>query len=386
MVTRVAADKDVLQWARERVKLTVESAAALLKCKPDLLAKIEGGDASPNATLFRRMSDVYFLPEATLLGLARPVARPLPRDFRSFDGNAVALSYETIVAIKLVEARQEALAYLAEIDEAVVAPNLPIHSLKENPEKLGTSFRQQLGFPIIDQLRLTSEQAFTRWRLLVEDLGVSVYVEPLGADDTRGVSIFFNDFPAILVDQNEKFAGARSFTLFHELCHVLIRQAGISNFNPRNAVERFCNQFAAAYLMPIEAVEAAFPREAFEQREPTIPELAAAARKLCVTISQLALRLEELDFAKAGYFKRIVSTLSPPTPKVRSKGGPEYKYVYLSRYGHHLPDAVFGSLDRGAISSTQAARILEVSPSHFAPIRQVIKTRRTTEVPSEHFQ
>jgi transcriptional regulator with XRE-family HTH domain len=64
MVTRVAADKGVLKWARERNKLSIESAATLLKCNVSLLEKIEKGDLSPNATLFRRMSDVYVLPES----------------------------------------------------------------------------------------------------------------------------------------------------------------------------------------------------------------------------------------------------------------------------------------------------------------------------------
>jgi Zn-dependent peptidase ImmA (M78 family) len=90
----------------------------------------------------------------------------------------------------------------------------------------------------------------------------------------------------------------------------LLRQSGISNFNSRNTVERFCNQFAAAFLLPVEAVEAAFPREVLEA-EQTIPQLEAAAKKLCVTISQLARRLEDLGRTKTGYFNRFVSTLSP---------------------------------------------------------------------------
>jgi transcriptional regulator with XRE-family HTH domain len=151
MVTRVAADKSVLKWARERNKLSVERAAALLKCEPSLLEKIEKGDVSPNAGLFRR------------------------RDFRSFEGTAIELSYETIAAIRKVEARQEALAYLAGIDDSIVAPNLPIHFLKEDAGKLGANFRQQLGFPIISQLRFRTEQAFTNWRILIENLGVAVY-------------------------------------------------------------------------------------------------------------------------------------------------------------------------------------------------------------------
>ena len=67
MVTRVEADKRVLKWARERIRLSVERAAALLKCKPNILQRIEDGEVAPNATLFRRMASVYLLPEATLL-------------------------------------------------------------------------------------------------------------------------------------------------------------------------------------------------------------------------------------------------------------------------------------------------------------------------------
>ena len=141
------------------------------------------------------MSDVYVLPEATLLGVVQPETRDLPKDFRSFQGAAVALSYETIVAIRKVEARQEAIAFIAQMDHDLIAPNLPIHSLRENPSKLGDGFRQQLGFPLIDQLRMTAEQAFIRWRGLVEDLGISVYVEPFGQDQSRGVSMYFNAFP-----------------------------------------------------------------------------------------------------------------------------------------------------------------------------------------------
>ena len=319
MVTRVEADKNILRWARERSRLTIERAAGLLNCEADFLEKIEQGEQFPHAGLFRRMSDVYSVPEATLLGVVPPVERALPKDFRSFDGTSVDLSYETICAIRAVEARQEALAFLAAIDDAIVSPSLPICSLKDNPEKLGAKYRKELGFSLIDQLRVTPEQAFTKWRVLVEDLGVSVYVEPLGEDESRGVSVYFNDFPAILIDQNEKLAGARSFTLMHEFAHILLRQAGISNFNPRSTVERFCNHFSAAFLMPIQAIEAVFFREILATKEPGIAELSAAATKLCVTISQLALRLEELKIAKTGYFKRISAVLNPPTKKLEAK-------------------------------------------------------------------
>src|ERR1700753_4010522 len=110
MVTRVPIDHDMARWARERCHLSQAEAAVLLKCDLAVLEKVERGELHPTATLFRAMAERYLLPEATLLGLVPASERPLPKDFRSFDGVPVQLSYLTIRAVRVVQARQEALA------------------------------------------------------------------------------------------------------------------------------------------------------------------------------------------------------------------------------------------------------------------------------------
>jgi Zn-dependent peptidase ImmA (M78 family) len=376
MVTRVPADFKTLIWARERNNLTPELAAQLLGCELGELVEIERGDKLPTAGLFRKMADKYLLPEATLLGLIPSNERPLPKDFRSFDGNAVALSYETIIAVRRAQARQQNMERLAELDDSIIAPEIPIHALNEDAEKLGLIFRKEFGFSILAQLRLQTEKAFQRWRLMVEDSGVSVYIEPLGEDDSRGASIYFNAYPAIIIDQNEKHPGARNFTLFHEYCHLLLRQTGISNFNPRNQVEAFCNRFAAAFLMPREAIEAVvITPEGGAKIEPGVSDLDFAAKRLCVTISQLALRLEHLELAREGYFKRVTAKLKPPTAKPKRKGG-DWRFAYVSRYGYRLPDSVIGSLDRKTIGPVDAARMLDADPANLPEVKRTIKERR----------
>ena len=202
------------------------------------------------------------------------------------------------------------MARLAEVDEQVVAPELPIYTRAEDPERLGATFRREFGFSIVDQLSHTTEHAFMWLRLKIEDMGISVYVEPLGHDDFRGLSVFFNDFPAIVIDQHEKHVGARIFTLFHEYAHLLIRQTGISDHGWSSDLETFGNKFAAAFLMPPKAIRAVFEVPEKGLIDPSIDELSAGARKLCVTISQLALRLETLGFARGG---RLLGTISKQT-------------------------------------------------------------------------
>ena len=371
MVTRVPIDAEMARWARERCHLSEDDAAHLLKCDVELLRNIEDGTMQPTATLFRAMADRYLLPEATLLGLAPATDRPLPTDFRSFDGVPVSLSYRTIKAIRTVQARQETLARLAEIDATIQPPSLPRISMKTDPEGAGASFRGAFGFDIDTQLSLTPQTAFVRWRTMVEQLGVSVYIEPLGEDDSRGVSDSFNGFPAIIIDQHEKLHGARLFTLFHELAHHFIGEVGISNLKNGNAVERFCNRFAAAFLMPPAAIGRVLPNVGIGKPVPSIPELDYAARRLCVTISQVALRMEDLGFAGAGFYQGVKAVLKKTTKSVIP-----YKYTYLSQYGEHLATTVLGALDSGLISIVEASRAMNASPTHFDAIRQTIKERR----------
>src|SRR5258708_22518546 len=77
---------------------------------------------------------------------------------------------------------------------------------------------------------------------------------PMPPDELSGFSISRDGLAAICVNDREPTEGAKIFTLFHEYCHLLLRKTGISDENSRNKVERFCNQFAASFLIPMSAL------------------------------------------------------------------------------------------------------------------------------------
>ncbi|MCV5934791.1 ImmA/IrrE family metallo-endopeptidase, partial [Escherichia coli] len=43
---------------------------------------------------------------------------------------------------------------------------------------------------------------------------------------------------------------AQVFTLFHEVAHIWVGKAGVSNWQFDNKIESFCNKVAAEVLMP----------------------------------------------------------------------------------------------------------------------------------------
>lgn len=131
--------------------------------------------------------------------------------------------------------------------------------------------------------------------------------------------------------------------------------------------------------MPREAIEAVFKNILMDGAEPSMEELSDGANSLCVTISQIAARLESLNLAKQGFYNSIASVLNKPDKK-KSGGGPDtFKYAYLSRFGHYLPETVFGAYERGHLSKVEASRLLNVKPSYFVPLRKIITSRNAGE-------
>jgi Zn-dependent peptidase ImmA (M78 family) len=99
-------------------------------------------------------------------------------------------------------------------------------------------------------------RAFSAWRTALEAKDVLVFMVPrLPLSEMRGTAIVEQNFPLILINGRDR-GGGRVFTLLHELCHLAIRQSGVSGEGgdrkdaPNPTVERYCNAVAAAALMP----------------------------------------------------------------------------------------------------------------------------------------
>lgn len=107
-----------------------------------------------------------------------------------------------------------------------------------------------------------------------------------------------------------------------------------------------------------------------------VATLDKAASYIGASISALALRLEDLSYAPPGYYNRIRSMINPPTPRKPMAGHPPRKYVVLNQLGHRFAGEVLGSVDRGAITTLEASRILQASPSLLPSLEDVIEDRR----------
>jgi Zn-dependent peptidase ImmA (M78 family)/DNA-binding XRE family transcriptional regulator len=364
---------DVLIWAREYRGLSLLEAAERLGMSAAELTDIEKEVSKPTLTKFEKMAAVYKLPLSTLFRRTRPnVPKALP-DFRTIEGAPIEKSFEFQVALDTARGLQTVLNVIRSEDDRFFAPSLREYDFGKDPCKQGEAERNLIGVSVDQQLGWESVAGFRHWRAIIERQGISVYLQKFDLSDCRGYCIWDEDhLPAIIINKTEVSENARAFTLIHEYAHLLIRRPGISDLNSRNPVEAFCNRFAAAFLMPVSAVQGllpVWPDGPHGWADDTIKE---AARALKVSAQAFALRLEELGRAKQGFNRRFVSIPA----KRRDQTGGGYVRTRLSEIGGRYVSSVMSAFDRDVIDLVHASEALALKPVYLDRARAYVERQR----------
>jgi len=376
----VPVNAKVLVWARKERGLNEEQAAKLLRLSMQELRDLEGGHKKPSLALLDRMARQYQIPFASLL-MPDPLpdnARPTIPDFRTHLGEGPKLDHELMTAIDVVNLQIEMFAEVKEAHpELFQAPPLPNYSNITDAERAAHTERARIAPSIDTQIGWTGvATAFRHWRAIIESQGIFVHLMSIGPEnDVRGFAIYDErEIPIILINGDEVETSARIFSLIHEHAHLLIRKPGISDQNRKDKTERWCNQFAAYFLMPADR----FKEEALKI-DPSRAWSDTAIRKIAeifkVSMSAAALHLEDVGLARAGFYDQKQAQWKPRKPR---KGGPPMPYAerQVNRLGVRHVSVVLDALDRRYINQLDAYELTEVGPKHFDDLRTEIAGRQ----------
>ena len=407
-----AVNPDILVWARETAGLTLQDAVAKVHISDtkdmaavDRLALLECGEREPTRPILVRMAQHYRRPL-----LAFYLAAPPPRGDRGADFRTLpeAPSSETDALIdtlvRNVRSRQSMIrAALEAEDEAEPMPfvgalmrheGAPVDTeslrnvLRRRPDaarlsrRAAESLRQVLGRDLTAASYYSqpnADAAFALLRSRTEDAGVFVLLKgdlgshhtSIGLDVFRGFAIADEFAPFVVINDKDSIQ-AWSFTLLHELVHLLLGQTGISGSNPGSLIEEFCNNVAAEWMLPARAldeIEIDGDLDFAEQRL-RISEF-ARQRNLSHTMVAYRLRRAEridqrtFDHLRTDFGERWRHERDRRRAKAReSDGGPNYYVVRRHRVGQALLRFTSRMMNSGALSPTKAARILGVKPAH----------------------
>lgn len=366
----VAVNPEVLKWARESSGWTAEDIAQKLKLPAAAIKQWESGTAPPKLRHLQSLSQYYKRPLAVFLLPEPPQEPPLPTDFRVLPGRPAALHPKTRLSIRRATRLQATAQELMRELGRDIGVKLPRSAISASPEEVAGSLRKHLGIEIRQQLEWPHEwAAIEAWRRAVEDRNILVFFLPMPLKDVRGFSLSDIEPFAIVVSSSDA-VHARIFTLFHECAHLILRRPGIclpgegrERRDPFGLIEKWCNHFAGALLVPEEALGMVTKAYGISLSPERLSEfLAFASRQLKVSRQVILRRLAEFKLVHRDVYQREMDTLLAQDGRAK-KGG------------RALPPAKKCLRDNGRLFTSLVLEARERNFIHYADVADYLSLR-----------
>ncbi len=245
----------VLEWARNAMGYSVEETASKIGVNADKYKSWESGDNKPTYKQLENLAEkVYKRPVAILLMSNPPKETTIQKDFRNLSNSEIKiLSPELRLALRKARRYQYIIEEVSNEDETPLIHNFNIEK-NESAEKLALRLRNFLNFPLSEQVAWKIDEADRNFQKKVEDLGVFIFKMKLPIQEARAFCLT-GKFPVIVLNTEDSNNG-RIFSLFHELCHIILNTNDLFRDKTNQIskeyerIETFCNKFAATFLIP----------------------------------------------------------------------------------------------------------------------------------------
>ena len=379
--TRVPITPEVLRWAIEQSGLDLEAVATAAGVESELLNRWLTGRDRPTLTQARRTAAKLGRALAVLLLPAVP-DMPLPDvKFRRLPGSdRRTLNPDERRALRQAVRVQRIVSW-ALAESGSEQPRIPRYSLDSNPESAANAVRRALAIP--DEVRLawrSPAQALAGWRTAMEERGVLVFLQSLGAGSCRGFSVWDDRAPLVLAN-TEWNPAARLFTILHELGHLITRTSSACMPSPTgpspgasDATERWCEEFAAALLLPADEVQRFLEEEIGWVPGQTISDLkpvARLARRHNASLRATAIRLIKSRVAEPGIYAAI-----PARSDQKPSGGggaPRRRYeVRRDQLGLRPVRVLVNAIGSGTLMTSDVLRYLDIGRSDLDSLAREI--------------
>ena len=376
---------DILVWARETAGLTPADAVKKLGI-PDArgvdavsrLIALESGEAEPTRPMLVKMADKYRRPLLTFYLSSPPRKGDRGADFRALPGEGRAPASEALVdaLIRNVRARQGMVrAALEEEEEAQPLAFVGSMSIEDGQGAVLKALRELLSVDLQEyRNQPDAASAFNLLRRRAGAAGVFVllkgdlgnYHSALDVEVFRGFSLADEVAPFVALNDRDA-KSAWSFTLLHELVHLLLGQTGVSGEYGGNEVEMFCDGVAGEFLLPWPEVTGAGISDgmAIEAAADRIADFAKARK---VSHSMVAYKAYRAGMIGRDYFGRLAARFRGNWRSDRVRQREEnrevnYYIVKRHRIGDELMNFARRMMGVGALTTLKAARILGVKPA-----------------------
>ena len=228
--------------------------------------------------------------------LEEEIGKPtIPHDFRKARGQDAPLGHESMLAFDnagLLLDKIDSLALAASTRGRSIIDELPA-SLSDNPEVLAGKFRKLVGVSGQPEAK-NAYEVLRFWRFRLSDEGLFVTQAKFPREEVRAFCRS-RDGHHLIVLSNQDPAAARSFSLLHEVGHLLLGGDAMckpTDWMEGQSEEPWCNRFAASVLLPRSELQANPRYHELISGEVTIGAGRVLAREFGVSELALFRRLE----------------------------------------------------------------------------------------------
>jgi Zn-dependent peptidase ImmA (M78 family)/transcriptional regulator with XRE-family HTH domain len=375
-MTTVPVTPAVVAWAVDESGFSLDEIADATDTPAGVVSAWLKGTELPSLGQARKLAKKLRRPLAALLWATPPV-EPLPEiAFRA----PIAEEMRDLGSMERRYIRQsvrlQRVASWLRREMGTSHPSVASLDLSEDASVAAIQVRDLLGVAVETQLGWDSEYVALRtWREVVERFGVLTFSFPLGSESCRGMAFADTEAPVIVINTHWN-AKARIFTLFHELGHVLTKTTSAcaeswAHSGRSERVERWCEAFAAALLMPWPAVEQQLLKRRISGEVDDLSIAISLARAFKVSLQAVTLRLIHGGRAKWSLWEKI-----PRDSNDKADGGapPDEPrttpVIRIGELGSGVPSLLLQGMKRDLLERSQVASYLRVSDEELSEIER----------------
>lgn len=359
---------DVLKECRLQLGMNLSEVSK----KVPKISEIESGKKKPTFNQIQVLADLYAVPRWVFIASRLPehykISNSIP-NFRKLAGSQLEILESPRIKklITKIERKREMLLDLAtEIDAYIPDFRPPSIKPSNSPSIVAERVRDWLGVG-------KDHLSFQEWKTLVEGKGIFVFLTSkykgwshIEIKTFRGLSVFHSKLPIIIINNSDS-KKAQSFTLFHELGHLLKEEDSFDVWESVNLKEEeWCDSFAGSLLMPEEEIiNARIDLEDFS-------EIKRKAKSFKVSTFALVVRLWKLNLISYDSYQMFIAIIRKEYEEYKTKlrdsdGGPSRNRVkeVVNDYGFLYSRVIFDAFSRQEIGISKTAQLFDLkNPSN----------------------
>lgn len=324
-------NKETLKFIREKKAVSFDYVSRITKFTEEKISLWEDTSTEkyPTINQAKKLAKCYRIPFAGLYMNATDInIKHLPkmRNLRTLPNAKIDNSALNLAIADILSARELLIESQAALKEHFVTFSLTIQE-PDDVFRWAKIIRNQLKLDIDTQYNCTSMRQFYLYvRNMVEKAGVFVHCfTGIDTDVVRGFAIYDDLIPIIGLNNEDRYP-AKTFSIIHELVHIIKRSSAICNemmssFSSQSE-EVFCNAVAGEVLVPKANLLKQFGNLTSDEVDLDLIDI--LARKFSVSKEVICRRMLDLGLISRQSYLMLVNSIRVEFEKER-KQAQEYR-------------------------------------------------------------